>query len=46
MSSKDPKREREHKHLNLADDTIANVDVADIHHLAKGLIPLYTVLNQ
>jgi hypothetical protein len=46
MASKDPKREREHKHVNLDDDTIANVGIADIHHLGKGLIPLYTVLNQ
>ena len=45
LNTKDPKREREQKHVNLADDTVANIEIADIHHLGKGLIPLYTVLN-
>ena len=45
LNTKDPKREREQKHVNLADDTVANIETANIHHLGKGLIPLYTVLN-
>jgi hypothetical protein len=45
LSNRDTKTTREEGHINLPEECAANMEIADINHLGKGLIPIFTVLN-